>query len=273
VVVLKEAEMRRIVGKAGILMSVLVLIGLTASSCGGGASKVGVDADEVVANLLAAQAGITTYKLDLSTWSYQYSTGEGLIQELTLSMDASAAVDRTQQQMEMDMTVSVAATGHDTETTHTRVFLLGDCLYTGTASSSQEWSWTRQAMPSGYWDEQEAVDQQLRLLEGSRRKIRRDENVDGVDCHVLELTPDLDQLWSIMTQSWMVEMSNVTNPKDVIKDCSVTQWVAKDTSLLSKGVLQMNLHLGSDNMVTTLEFQFHDYNEPVSINLPPEAEA
>jgi len=272
VVVLKEAEMRRIVGKAGMLLSVLIMVALTASSCGGGSSKVGVHEDEVFADLLAAQAGITTYKLDIFTMQHMYGQSGILTLETTLSVDASATVDVTNEEMEIDMTVTAQATGRDTETTQTRVFLVGDYLYTGTASSGQEWSWTKEATPSGYWDNRESLGQQLHLLEFSQREIVREENVDGVDCFVLELTPDLDQLWSLMTQSWTGETSNVTNPKDMIKGCSVTQWVAKDTSLLAKGVVQMNLDLTSDDMVILVEVKFHDYNEPVSINLPSEAE-
>jgi hypothetical protein len=264
--------MRGIVGKAGILVSVLVLIGLTASSCGGGTSKVSVDADEVVANLLAAQAGTTTYKLEMFSMEYRYGQSGILTLETTVSIDASATVDTTNEEMEIDMTGTIAATGQDTETTQMRVFLVGDYLYTGAASSSQDWSWTKEAVPSGYWDDQESLGQQLQLLEGSHRTILREEDVDGVDCFVLQLTPDLDQLWSVMTQSWTGEMNNVTNPIDVIKGCSVTWWVAKDTSLLAKGVVQMNLDLTSDDMVVLVETKFHDYNEPVSINLPPEAQ-
>ena len=136
--------MRRMVGKAGILLSVLILAGLTAPCCGGGTSEVSVDVDEVIANLLAAQASIATYKLDIFSMEYMYGQGYGLLmQELNVSVDASAVVDETNKEMEMDMTVTVAATGQDTEKTQTRVFLVGDYLYTGMASSGQEWSWTK----------------------------------------------------------------------------------------------------------------------------------
>jgi hypothetical protein len=262
--------MRRMFGKAGMLVSVLVLVGLTASSCGGGAPEVNVD--EVIANSLAAQAGVTTYKLEMSSMEYTYGQSGILTVETTVSIDTSATVDLTNEEMEIDMTMTIAATGQDTVTTQMRVFSVGDYLYTGTASSSQDWSWTKEPVPSGYWDDQESLGQQLQFLEGSHRRILREENIDGVDCFVLQLTPDLDQLWSVMTQSWTGEMNNVTNPIDVIKGCSVTWWVAKDTSLLAKGVVQMNLDLTSDDMVVLVEMKFHDYNEPISINLPSEAE-
>jgi hypothetical protein len=274
----EEGDMRKM---AGIFMSVLVLIGLTAASCGGETSNVGMDADEVVADMLSAQAGVATYRLELSSWEYMYGQEGILMQELTVSVDTSAVVDKTNRQIEMDMTVSLAATGRATETTHTRVFVVGDYLYTGMASSSQEWSWAKKGTPSSYWDQQEALGQQLELLEGSQRKMQGDDNVDGVDCYVLELTPDLDHLWTAMTQSWMGEMSSVTNPKEVIKGSSVTQWIAKDTYLLVKGVAHLNLHLAPEDtgtangmdMVANVEVQFYDYNEPVSIHLPSEAES
>jgi len=249
------------------------MVCVSAFSCGGRTFEGSLDVDELVANSLAAQAGIMTYRLDLSTMSYQYSGGEGLLQEFTQSIDASAVVDQANHEMDMDITMTVAATGQATETTQMRVFLVGDYLYVGTASSGQDWSWTKKVMPLGYWDEQEALGQQLELLEGSQRKILREENVDGVDCYVLQLTPDLDQLWSVMTQSWTDDMGDVTNPRELIKSCSVTQWVAKDTSLLAKAVVQMNLDLTSYDMVLLTEARVHDYNEPVSINLPSEAES
>jgi hypothetical protein len=71
--------------------------------------------------------------------------------------------------------------------------------------------------------------------------------------------------------------------KEVFEGFSVKQWIARDTYLLCKAEIEMVLEMtpeamgfpdeeGSLTMEIVISLLAYDYNQPVSIELPPEAE-
>jgi len=144
--------------------------------------------------------------------------------------------------------------------------------------------WMKQEVPADFWETQATIDQQLELLQASRVKYLQDEKVEGVDCYVLEITPDLAQLWqTAMQQPWMEEVPmEIPDLEDMIKKVSVKQWIAKDTLFLTKVNIQITILVTSEamgmpeeegemRMSIVMDMSVYDYNKPVSIELPAEA--
>jgi len=156
--------------------------------------------------------------------------------------------------------------------------------------------WTKMEMPEGYeelWESRNQVDKQMELLNISKVELLEDEKVNGVDCYVLKLTPDIEKYWkTVMEQEGMSELMQNLRQNDsfdignMIKEISIKQWIAKDTKFPMKTEMQIKMVMSSEDLNIpetkekftmtidqTADMVFYDYNEPVTIELPKEAES
>ncbi len=121
------------------------------------------------------------------------------------------------------------------------------------------------------------------LLETAQVKVIGSEKVKGVDCYVLQLTPDMVQLWQIVMRPAGVGVGRILPPVTEFRSFSVKQWIAKDTYFLMRVEIDMAVEStpelmgypgeeGEMSIDITFSFLAYNYNQPVSIVLPPEAE-
>ena len=277
-------EVEKVVGKIGkTLFSLLVLV--TILGCLGCGDKVAaVNTAQLVDNALAAQADVESYRLDMEM-TIEMDGGFGCQEmEETMSIDASFVIDEANEEMEMSMTADMEATGEEAEAVEMKMYLINNTCYMMMAAPGLVPMWMKQEVPADFWETQATIDEQLELLQASRVKYLRDEKVEGVDCYVLEITPDLAQLWQIaMQQPWMEEVPmEIPNLEDMIKKVSVKQWIAKDTLFLTKVSIQITILVTSEamglpeeegemRMRIVMDMSVYDYNKPIYIELPAEA--
>jgi hypothetical protein len=160
-----------------------------------------------------------------------------------------------------------------------------------------------------YLPSQDQLELQMELLNCSNVTLLDDEVVNDTDCYVLKLELNFKKLLEylmsqttmdelgipgfenqdIMNNSQETEMGNVTdemgNVTDEIEDAidmmnmSVTEWIAKNTYLVMKTEVTLDMTTTSPDTEeeTTIAIDFnmrlYDYNVPVTIELPAEAEA
>ena len=127
---------------------------------------------------------------------------------------------------------------------------------------------------------------QIELLKTAQVKVIGSEKVKGVDCYILQLTPDVEQLWQLASQQpLLTDMGVSAVDEDILQDMfrsfSVKQWVTKDTHFLTRAEVDMALDLtpealgveeGQMTMDVTISMLTYNHNQPVTIVLPLEAE-
>jgi hypothetical protein len=151
--------------------------------------------------------------------------------------------------------------------------------------------WLKSEMTEEDWESEDLLGQQMELLNCSNVTLLDDAEVKGVDCYVLKIVPDSEKFWKIlMDQSLMnhplvgqFEMGKkLQNLSDVanqsIMNISMSLWIAKDTMFVMKSEAAMDMMMSPDTeeeakVAMDYELVFYDYNVPVTIVLPPEAEA
>ena len=277
-------EVEKVASKIGkTLFSLLVLV-IILACLGCGEKAATVNAGQLVDNALAAQADVESYRLDMEM-TIDMDGGLGCEEmEGTTSIDASFVIDEANKEMEMRMSADMEATGEEAEAVEMKMYLINNTVYMMIAVPDLEPMWMRQEVPADFWETQATIDQQLELLQVSQVKCLKDEKVEGVDCYVLEITPDLAQLWqTAMQQPWMEEVPmEIPDLEDMIKKVSVKQWIAKDTLFLTKVHIQIIILVTSEamgmpeeggemRMSIVMDMSVYDYNKPVSIELPAEA--
>ncbi len=290
---------KRVVRIALPLILAAILAALSFSGCGG--KPAGAPAEQELPqilsdSLLASQnAGSYTYSQDMSI-AFE-TTGGSNPSQATATLQSNGAADLTANNMKMDLAVSVnrISTSNQSENmamnASAEMYMMADTLYikTDMPGTSEQWFKTPLTDQVKQAYELDIVNQQFAPLETATRiEYVKTETVDGSDCYVLKIVPDMagmkDWLNQQVITSELFDWGNVENLEDIFKELAYNTWIAKDTKLIIKMNINMNLEttptqLGVaasefDKMTMDVEINMlmNDYNQPVSIVLPNEAE-
>lgn len=272
----------------GILaMSLMLVMVLSLTACAGGPSD-----QEIVNGVIESLGDIRTGQFDMEMVLYMAGEVEGEAGEATIVMDFSGVVDNENKQMRADITMSMVVPGEDEVEMEMEMYLIGDMMYMMYMMMDipeMGPMWMKSEMPEGTWEEMSQPEGQVELLRTAQVKVIGSERVRGVDCYMLELIPDAEQLWQLFKQQVVLtgtlEELAVTEEiiQEIYRNFSVKQWIAKDTYFITKAEIDMAVTLTPEDMgfpeeegevtmdigMTYLEY---NHNQPVSIVLPPEAE-
>ncbi len=281
-------------GRKILAMSMVLVMLLAFSACGGETLPT---AEQIIDGAIQAQDDIRTYEFEMDMTMDMAGEAEGEAFEATIGMDYSGALDTDNKEMRMTVTASAVATGEEEAETALEAYLVDGTGYSKTIAPGTEPEWEVDEFSEEEWEETwEGIVEvlslsapQLELLEAAEAEVIGSETVKGVDCYVLRLTPNIKQLWdTIMQQATMGFGGGLGLPEFTEEifnkasySLSVEQWVAKDTYFLMKVEIDTTIELTAEAMQvtegemtidTTLTMLVYNYNQPVSIELPPEAE-
>jgi len=281
--------------KAGWFVAVLVLAVLLASAvaCGGGGGESG-PADEVADAAVAAYADLDTYQFDMDMTVEMHVTAADGTVESTLMVSMSGASDRANERKYTSMQISTDPTSNMEGCVE--LYYIGDQVYMKTSNPGEPPTWLKWGvcLSCGAGEKLDVVGRQMDLLKDPADvEIIDNDTVDATECYVLEVKPDPEKLWEWVKDQIALENQLPTlsvDIEDVITDFAIDQWIAKDTHLLIKSTLDMTLTFSSyiscpscglipvlpgESSRTygiTATLMLYDVNQPVSIELPPEAE-
>jgi len=157
--------------------------------------------------------------------------------------------------------------------------------------------WTKEELPAQAWEiikGLSGLENYKELLKTAQVEVIGSEEVKGVDCYVLKLTPEIAQLLQTTGGGFAGGVPGAPPiPEEILQevfsDFTVKQWIAKDTYFLMKAEIDAVMQLTSEfweylgeegemgeeaqmSIDSTLSFLAYNYNQPVSIVVPPEAE-
>jgi len=281
-----------------ITMSLVLVtfISFTACTTSGEEAETGLpSAQEIVNSTIESWGDIRTYQFDMEmNMDMAGKVGEEA-GEVTMVLDSSGALDIENIQMRMDVTMMTMATmsmigvGEDEIEITMEMYLIDNMMYSGVDVTEMGPIWVKYPIAEGYLEHMNQVKAQIELVEVAQVEVIGSEIVRDVDCYILQLTPDMGQLWQLVMQQsdvtgeGVLPEIDVENILEMFQSFSVKQWIAKDTHFLTKTEIAMLLELtpaamgfpeekGLITMDITMYLLAYDYNQPVSIELPPEAE-
>ena len=280
------------------LIAVVAIVAV--AMCAGCVEEERVSTAEIKEMVLATAESIDTYKFDMDITQKTLISNETGEMEMTTLSTGNGVVDNLNKKMKLGMTMEMPEKPEMPEPMEMKMdmYFINNTMYTKMDLGIPEMpaQWTKMEMPEGYeesWESQNQVDQQMELLNVSEVELLEDEKVNDVDCYVLKLTPDIEKYWDIMMkQEGMSELmqnlqQNVSfDIGEMIKEMSLKYWIAKDTKFPMKTEMQIKMVMSSEDLnipETEEEFTmtmdqrtdmvFYDYNKPVTIELPKEAES
>jgi len=256
-----------------------------------------MSAAEIKAMVLANAEETNTYKFDMNVVMKMLLSNETSDTEMTTISKGRGVVDSIAKKMKLNMNTSMEIP----ETTEVpgpmemEMYLINNTMYTKMDLGIPELpaQWTKMEMPEGYeesWASQNQLEQQMELLNISEVELLDDDELNGVDCYVLKIVPDMGKFWNSTMAAVMDKSTQGLAPgmdlQKILKSMSTTEWIAKDTMYPMKTQMAVRLVVSSEDLAIPdmveeftmtadeeVEMRFYDYNKPVSIELPELAEA
>jgi hypothetical protein len=237
---------------------------------------------------------LNTYKFDMAMDISTNVTGGSNPWGMTLNtkMGGGTNIASKQTQMKLDMSMAMEGMGQNGENQSLTydMYAMPDWLYMKVSMPDMGEQWMKVRMSSTLKDKLNlnAVDQQMEPLDSPIKvEYLRTEIVDGIDCYVLSISPSVDELARWLGKeaagSEKVDWQKLINDSGAFKNFSFLCYVAKDTSLLMRMVMNMTIELSAaeagaetsdfDKMQMNLamDMKLSDHNKPYSITLPDEA--
>lgn len=264
----------------GLAILVLVLLmGIAAVACGGGeCGVVEITGEELIEGALASFDAQETCRFEMDGVGNLKGTMDGQSVKMTISMDYAGVIDMVDQEMQADMAMTMdlsVGAQRQKVTIPMRMYFLGDMGYVGTEEPGQPEEWIKGDVSQELWESQEFQSQQVDLLRGAEVTILRTQSVRGTCCYVAEISPDMEMLLD-MVSSLLGGGTGVELTTDSISNLECTGWYAQDTYFPMQSRVEYDVTFEEDQDRLTghyiVSMVLYDYNESVSVQLPPEAE-
>lgn len=271
-----------------LFLVVVTILSFTACDGEGGDGAGLPSAQEIIDGVLESAGDLTSQSFESGMSMEAVGEEGGELVEMAVVMDFSGALDLDSEEMRAEISMSMDMTDEDAMEMTVAIYVVDGMGYMMMDMPEMDPMWMKEEMAATDWEEMTTamtpVDSHLELLEAADVTVTGSESVKGMDCYVLELTPDLEQLWeTAMQQTEVADMGMPSMAEDVLQeafsDFSVKMWIAKDTYFLVKSEMIMSMAMtpelaaamGDDSMASmdiTVTFLSYDHNQPISIVLP-----
>lgn len=243
--------------------------------------------DEIIANVTSAEAETVSFDLDLPMSITV--TGGSEPGTMTADVSGSGVMDMVNEEMQMTMDMAMDIPDEGEQDISAEIYFVDDWMYIGMDIPDFGSQWMKMEATGDMWQQQAPLEQHLELWEGAVEvKSLGSETVNGAECYVFEIRPDMGVLSDLLAQETsgmgmdLMDFSQF-DLSDMYEELSVKEWLAQDSYLPMKMeikvVMEMSAEefgaIGGDFGEMTIDVEvnmnFYDYNQPVSIELPPEA--
>ena len=174
-------------------------------------------------------------------------------------MSLSGSVDKANKRMRLATVMNPLQASQNSET-----YIIGNTYYAKTPSG--EWM-KQETANADLWQKESVQDMQANLMNSSRVSFLPEENLDGVDCYVLNITPEKEKLPELLGKSSNLDDDTLGN----IGSASIKEWVDKDSFLMKKVLFSTDMENSGNVIRMETEITFSDYGNVRAIELPAEA--
>ena len=238
-------------------------------------------AQEVVNGVIESMQETKTYQFSLDVTMDMAAEAESF--EMTMVTDLNGVLDFENEKMKVDTNTSMAMSEEDEVEMDMETYIIGHMLYMHGEVPGVGPMWVKSEIPDGIWEQVNQVETMIELLEATQVEVTGTEWIGRASCYVLEITPDMEQVWQLVIQQAEMVGEMPVFSEEMLLSFSVKQWVEKETYLLKQARIEAAMELtpesmgfseedGVMNINVIMDLQVYNYNQSVSIELPPEAE-
>ena len=240
--------------------------------------------EEIRQKAIESSKNIETCRFKMTMKAEISFSNDSKVVRSSMISNVNGAYDFVNRRVYMKM-VSTMSSPEESLQIESESYLMNDTMYMKMKFPNGTCRWVKTEVKDEAWNRSNQIKQQVDLLKISEVERLPDERVNGTDCYVLELKPDLDRFVEYMVKSGQQIPQNVSLLKEMLKEVKVREWIAKDTFYPIKTEMRivmempMSLSIGSlkrslsMRQVMNMTIELYDINEPVNIELPSDAES
>ena len=244
--------------------------------------------EEIVSGIIESLDDVESYEMEMDMEMRMSGEDEGMQVEVEMTMAINGVIDFVNEQVKMVIDMSMAGLGEDPIEMAVEMYIIDDMTYAMMDMPLMGPRWVKSDTEEEFWDEMDYAGYQVDMLRTAQVEVIGSERVGGIDCYVLQVTPDMEELWELMMEQAQMpggELPDVSSEelRDMFRSFSVKYWIAKDTYFIAKADIEMVVDISSEamdlagdegavTMDVTMSMLAYNYNESVTIVLPPEAE-
>lgn len=220
---------------------------------------IGLTAEQIRDKSVEAMDNVHSYAFDMGI-KMSVEEGQGVT---AMDMTGNGRVDIKNKRMYSKIDVGMLGMTMSTET-----YLIDNMQYIMLPTMG----WVKNETEADIWETQDFVKSQRDLMKDIEVKLCGSENVNGVDCYILEMKPDKDEILQLLGQQ-MGDISGIssTEMSEMIKSIELKEWIAKDTFLVRRTVTDMQMETEGKTLNIEVTLNVYDYNKAMNIELPEEA--
>jgi hypothetical protein len=265
-----------------LLLVLALLFGL--SGCG---SK--LTAEEISSDTIKNTTTLQTVRSTLTMQEVIEVTGGSDPGKLTLVYNGACSVNSPDRELEFTTNITMDIPGAGKQNASADYYIMGGWMYVKMSVPGVGDKWIKQKPSEDTWSAKNQINQQSEILKTAQKVANLGtESVNGVDCYIIQVTPEINVLTVLGLQDQLsgfgLDLSKISDWGNIVKYYSVKEWIAKDKFLPVKSYTDMSLEiLPQDLGNTTIDMDkitinmsgqayYYDYNKPLVIQLPPEVQ-
>jgi hypothetical protein len=264
-----------------ILVVLLILvIPLSAFGCAG------LTDQQIVSKVIETSNSIKSVKLAMDISENVDITADSQSENMSVKETGTASVDNVAKEMMMNATMDMVVPNTGKQSMTMDEYLTGGYIYISEDLAGTD-QWMKTKVDESQWTNENQLAQQIEFLKSAISVSRlSDETVNGLDCYVFQITPDMSALikWVQSQSQSNSELTNL-NP-NMFKTTTLKMWMDKKSLLPQKESIDLTMELTPadigattttmtptfDNMTMNGDITYSDYNIPVTIELPAAAQ-
>ncbi len=217
---------------------------------------------------------------------------------MRMKLDGVFDVDNVAKKMKAVIYITMEELGVELKQAVMELYVLGDKRYTKFDRPGEPSHWQVEDLSSGTWESMHYWEHHVDLLQKSKIELLGTEKVNDIDCYAIQLSPDMAEFFKMMLAEQQLGQQFSEEEIDIVTtalsrffvsfmDLSAKEWIDKDTYLPRKTEMIMDIYISPDEFMelglvvlagyeftlgTNISLVVENYNEPLSIALPPEAQ-
>ncbi|MFC2023047.1 Ig-like domain-containing protein [Chloroflexota bacterium] len=256
----------------------------------------GEQTDDFVAKCITVGASVQTAGFDMDLSLTMEQTGGDNPYSYTVVGGGTGVANMSSREMRASMDVTTRNPEADSPTYYSRkTYVTGEWLYymlPDPLSPIYFEKWSKALLTEYIWVQENQFEQQMAFLRTATAiSYSGIESVDGIPCYVFDIGPDTSALlntlgWCEWKLPFDLRFRTLSTLDNLIKEESVTMWIAQDSSLPVKSTVHVTMSVSSGDLgydpllydftrtvAVDMTVRLHSYNLPVSFEpLPEKAE-
>lgn len=244
---------------------------------------------EIAINSLTAAEKLSTMKFDMDL-NMRFDLGDGdQSHNMSIQEIATGAVNIPGKEMLLLMDLNMNIPDQSMQNMTADMYLTGGWIYMKANMPGAGAGWIKMKLTDELWTQQSRMTSMTEFLKSPVNVEQSgSENIRGIDCYVLSITPDMKAIYEWMAGQTFAGQSGMDpanlNMSPSTGDFKIKEWISKTDYLVVRQQIGIKFNVSTGNTSTTPSgiqnqiamdmsalLDYYDYGKPVVIQLPPEA--